>query len=191
MDPANADGFSLSQGAQLEVTTCPTGSNFDSLAAGPNLPISWVNGSNGNMTWTVDSAGTTSTATGPTAAFSGANYLYCETSITHPGTFSFDTCPIDPTTLTNNSIDFQLSRIGAAIATLEVQVDDGNTGTFVTVPMGTFTGPDLGQAQGGVEWTATSVPLPPITGATFSVRFLYSGTTTFTADVAIDDLSIN
>ena len=188
-DPGHADGFSLSAGAELNVIPCPAGSNFDSLSLGATLEPGWSNATGGNGAWTVNSGGTPSTATGPTAAFSGPNYLYCETSVAHPATYAFDTCPISIGQIVNGNIDFQLSRIGATMGTLDIQIDDGVTGTFVTIA--SFVGSDPGQTQGGVEWTAQSVSMPPLVNSAFVVRFFFTTTTSFTSDVAIDDLSIN
>ena len=161
--------------------------NFDS---GLSLPLGWTN--SGPNNWTVDANGTSSTATGPTAANSLPNYLYCETSIAHPGLFILDLPPFPSSSAPNNRLEFQLSRIGAAIATLNVQMDDG-TGTFVT--LATYTGPDPTQGQGAIEWSFESIDItnggtivPP---ATLKFRFEYSGTTTFTADIALDDISVN
>jgi hypothetical protein len=163
--------------------------NFDS---GTTTPLGWVN--SGTRNWTVDANGTGSSGTGPTAANSLPNYLYCETSISHPGLFIIDTPSIPSSSAPNNLLEFQLSRIGATIATLEVQMDDGTgTNTFVTIA--TYTGADPGQAQGAVEWSFESIDItnggtitPP---ANLIFRFQYSGTTSFTADIAIDDLSVN
>lgn len=189
-NPAAPDGFSLSAANELISVPCTSSTTFDTLATGAALDTGWTNGSNGNLTWTVQTGGTGSVGTGPTGAFSVPNYLYCETSIAHPGTFSFDTCAISTASLTMNQISFELSRIGAAIATLEVQISDAG-GPFTTIAGGTFMGADPAQAQGGIEWTTTTISLPPLLGPTFKVRFLYSGTTTFTGDIAIDDLVIN
>ena len=163
--------------------------NFDS---GTTTPLGWVN--SGTRNWTVDANGTGSSGTGPTAANSLPNYLYCETSISHPGLFIIDTPSIPSSNAPNNLLEFQLSRIGINIATLEVQMDDGTgTNTFVTIA--TYTGPDPTQAQGAVEWSFESIDItnggtivPP---ANLIFRFNYSGTTGFRADIAIDDLSVN
>lgn len=161
--------------------------NFDS---GTTLPLGWTN--KGPNNWTVDANGTGSTGTGPTAASSLPNYLYTETSIAHPGFFCIETPPVASSSAPNSRLDFSLSRIGAAIGTLNILMEDIN-GTFVQVAQ--YVGPDPLQSQGGVEWSAESIDLT--VGGTVTVpaniviRFEHSGTTSFTADVAIDDVNIN
>jgi hypothetical protein len=70
-----------------------------------------------------------------------------------------------------------------------------STGTNTFVTIATYAGPDPTQAQGAVEWSFESIDItnggtitPP---ANLIFRFQYSGTTSFTADIAIDDLSVN
>ena len=57
--------------------------------------------------------------TGPAGAVSGTNYMYCETSAPVAGrTFIMNTAPIPTAGLTGN-LNFELSRVGATIGTLE------------------------------------------------------------------------
>lgn len=184
-DPASADGITFSQASQLETFAPTSSSDFES-----GFPSDWTNGANGSVAWTVDSGGTPSTATGPTTATSGANYLYCETSGGGTGaTFIFDTSAIDRGSLINQNLDFQLSRIGATIGTLTIYADDGS-GTFATT-LATYTGADLTQTQGGVEYSAESIPLGGVPAGPIVIRFEYVAGTSFTGDLAIDDISIN
>ena len=193
LDPVHALGalpFVITNVVEFTYVGAWSGSeDFDN---GLTLPLGWTN--SGTSNWSVDANGTGSTGTGPTAANSLPNYLYCETSIAHPGLFIVDTPSLPSSSAPNNLLEFQLSRIGATIATLDVKMDDGTgTNTFVTIA--TYTGADPGQAQGAVEWSFESIDItnggtivPP---ANLIFRFEYSGTTSFTADIAIDDLSVN
>ena len=191
LNPAAPDGFSLSQGVEFRFVPCNAQEDFDGLAPG-QVPVGWANSSvAGTMPWTVNSGGTPSGGTGPTASVSGANYLYTETS--GPGigaTFAVDTCVVDTNTLANFTLTFDLSRIGADIGTLNILVDDGVTG-FVNVPGGTFTGADPTQSQGGLEWSAESIDLSSFAGSSIRVRLEYTGGASFRGDLAIDNLFFN
>ena len=189
LDATAVDGFRLSAGATLNAIPCPSSWNFDALASigQGQFPLGLVDGG-GALAWTTHTGGTTSTGTGPTSAFSPSNYIYCETSGSG-GTaqFIFDTCPVDVTALSNFTLDFALSRIGASIGTLNIYQDDGS-GTFATL-IATYTGADPAQAQGGTEWSNESIPVIPSSGF-IAFRFEYTAGGTFTGDIAIDDLQV-
>jgi hypothetical protein len=137
----------------------------------------------------VHTGGTSSAATGPTSAFSLPNYVYCETSGFTNSTFTFETCPVDATMPPLSTLSFQLSAIGATIGTLNVYQGDG-AGTFNPTPIFTQTGAEPGQAQNGVEWTTKTVPLT-IVNPQVAFRFEYLSGTSFTGDLAIDDIVVN
>lgn len=202
LDPILADGFALSHAANYSAETCNAAQNFDNLTTGVgNAPVTWTNPVGTSMPWTVQSGGTPSVGTGPTSASSGSNYMYCETSGVGIGaTFEMDTCAIDLTQIAGvtGTLNFDLSRIGATIGTLNLLVDDGSGAGFVPItdpgtglPV-TYVGPDPSQAQGATEWSTEAVPfLHDITGSTVVIRFSYTGGTSFTADLAIDSFSVN
>jgi hypothetical protein len=187
LDAGNPDGIWLSQAPQLDVMPCIPSQNFDSLALGNNAPFGWTNPSSG-LPWTVDASGTPSAGTGPTAANSLPNYIYCETS-TSPfsQTFVMDTCIYDASQFSSFTLNFALSRIGASTGTLNIYQDDG-AGTFPTL-LTTYTGPDPLQAQGLIEWSNESIPFTPA-GSFVAFRFQYTAGATFTGDIAIDDFLV-
>jgi len=184
-----AGGLACTNVSGWDFLPCANLQNFDALATGVgNAPPGWTNPS-GGLAWTVHTGGTVSTATGPTSANSLPNYMYCETSGAGAGgaLFQMDTCYHDVTSLQAFTLDFQLSRIGATIGTLRVLQDDG-AGTFTTV-LATYTGADLTQVQGGVEWSAESLPFIPL-GPGVAFRFEYTSGTSFSGDLAIDDYNV-
>ena len=191
VDPSFADGFALSHLNELNVVSCGVTENFDALSTGVGAaPVGWINPSAG-ASWSVHSGGTASGATGPTAAFNGSNYVYCETSSPNfPNvTFTMDTCPVDATTVALGTLSFELSAIGATIGTLNVYQGDG-AGNFIPIPIFTQTGPEPGQAQLGIEWTNKTVILS-LVSPFVDFRFEYISTTSFTGDLAIDDIMLN
>lgn len=194
VNPASPDGFSLSQGSEVQVFTCNLQETFDTLPTGPGqASVGWSNpGIAAAMPWTVNTGGTPSTGTGPTAATSAPNYLYTETSGAGIGArFVVDTCPVDFSQLSTNTLDFDLSRIGFTVGTLNIYLDDGSGG-FTTL-IGTYSGPDPSQAQGGTEWSAESINLAPFIPASNvgAVRFEHMAGPSFTGDLAIDNVFFN
>lgn len=162
---------------------CVHYAGFDSIPAGSNYPTGWANGG-GILEWRVDANGTPSGGTGPSAAVSGSNYMYCETSgaIAAGTTYIMNTAVYASAGLA--TLDFQLSRVGAAIGTLEVRAGDG-TGTFPTL-LATYTGPD----PGGAEWTAETLALAGLpANVQFQFHYVYGGS--FTGDIAIDSFCLN
>jgi len=185
LDPATPGGIALSAPNELTVLPCPSSANFDNLTTGVGVyPSGWGDGG-GAVEWGVYSGLTTSGSTGPlVGAFSLPNYLYCETSSSVAGgTFIMDTCQMDFLSLQNFTLDFRLSRIGATIGTLNVWQTDAS-GAF-TVLLATYTGAE----PAGVDWTPESLPIVlPATGTTMAFRFEYISGTSFTGDLALDDI---
>lgn len=196
VNAGNPDGFSLTAPVTYDAVPCSATEGFEGLtpnngsttAAGP-YPIGWSDGG-GAAQWQVRSGTTSSVATGPlTGAFSGTNYMYCETSVpNNPNVmFILRMCPYDFTGLSNFNLDFRLSRLGATIGTLNVLLDDGS-GAAPTL-LATYTGPE----PAGADWTAESISLIPFlpTTGVGTIVFEYTSGASFTGDVAIDDFSIN
>lgn len=169
------------------ILPCLQTENFDSLtpsSSGGNYPAGWSNGG-GTREWLVDDNGTTSSGTGPSAAVSGANYMYCETSspATTGDTWIMNTDLYPDTAFSYPAVSFQLSRVGETIGTLELRMGDG-TGTFPTV-LATY----VGEAPG--EWNLETIPLPTPLPANVQFQFHYTFGGSFTGDIAIDDFCIN
>ena len=116
---------------------------------------------------------------------SGVQYLYCETSLpNNPGVvFAVDTCAYDMAALTQSSLSFRLSRLGADIGTLRVFMDHGS-GNFSSL-LGQFVGPD----PAGTDWTLESLPFAP-GGGTVRFRFEYTSGLGFAGDLAIDRVTV-
>ena len=75
------------------------------------------------------------------------------------------------------------------IGTLNVYQGDG-AGNFIPIPIFTQTGPEPGRPQGGTEWTNKTVNLSLISPFV-DFRFEYISGTSFTGDLAIDDIMLN
>lgn len=174
---------------ELFGVACPHFEDFDGLAQGVgSYPTGWSNGG-GQQEWRVDANGTGSFGTGPAAAFSAGNYMYCEASspATFGTTFIMNTATYPSAGLTE--VAFQLSRNGENIGTLEVYMGDG-LGTFPTL-LGSFSGPAVSDPD---YWTPVSLPLGGGLPANVQFQLFYTngtaGSQFFYGDLAIDDFCV-
>jgi hypothetical protein len=173
------------------VSTYPYLENFD----GP----SWVVGAPGTINqcwsrdqatiaprWQVNSGGTGSFNTGPAQANSGSNYMYVETSAGTSNPTFLTAIEFDLTPLNVPWFSFYYHMFGAAMGDLivEVSVDTGNTWT----PILTLSGPD--QTADTDPWKQEFVDLSNYKTAFTMIRFNGIRGTSFTSDMAIDDVRI-
>lgn len=192
LDSTSPDGFVLSQGAELDVQGCSASADFDDLPRGVNAPLGWTNPSAGaTHPWWVNWGHTPSAWTGPSSAYSGPNYMYCETTTgVYNAQFVMDTCLIETSQLTNFTLDFVLSRIATPpdYGTLYIYQDDGS-GSFSTL-IATYVGLDPNQSTFGNEWSQESIPFSP-SGSRVAFRFHYAASISPREDLAIDDVQVN
>ncbi|MDB9809160.1 M12 family metallo-peptidase [Flavobacteriales bacterium] len=139
---------------------------------------SWTNtGSAGN--WSLNSGGTPSNSTGPSNGNSGAgNYMYVESSspnYPNVGPFSLTSECFDLSGLTNPSLSFYYNMYGAAMGTLNVY----SNSSLVWSLSGN-------QGQG---WNLVQIPLTSA-GNTLIIEFEGTTGSSFTSDIAIDDINI-
>ena len=142
----------------------------------------------GNGVWRLNSGGTPSGSTGPLGAHQGSQYIYYETSGANPTSDSIVTGAIDLTTANDSAeMSFWLHAFGAQIGTLTVGVGTSASGPFTPV----FTRSGAVQAQQGDPWQNVGVRLDSYVGQTIYVQFSYTSGTSFTGDLAIDQLEIS
>jgi hypothetical protein len=195
-DCGSVNGLSDSIGPVSFLTPCTTVStypfteNFD----GPT----WTTGAPGTINqcwsrdqstsvprWQVHSGGTSSSSTGPSQANSGSVYLYLETSGGTTGSNSQLTLPeFDLTSLNVPIFSFYYHMYGSAMGSLEVQVSTDTGSTWTTVL--TLTGQD--QTANADPWKEELVDLTNYKTAFTMVRFNGIRGTSFTSDMAIDDI---
>ena len=174
------------------VVSLPYTENFDGFATcgtgcGTTCPLSggWLNDPNDDMDWTTDAAGTGSTGTGPSGdnTTGNGNYLYTETSGTacnNAEANALSPC-IDLTGASCPFAQFAYHQFGAAQGTMfmDVSTDQGNTWTNEFSSTG----------DQGDQWNTALVDLSAYSG-TIRLRFRSLTGTTFTSDMAIDDVSV-
>lgn len=154
-----------------------TEEGFEGLSGAGSYPTNWSGQGTGTYDWSANSSGTPSGGTGPQSANEGSTYMYCETSspVATGDTFVM----VSDTYTGGSSVKFDLSRVGAAIGTLDVTVDDG-------------TGPQLiysATGPGTAEWEIVTAALPAGLGS-YQVTFTYARGTSFTGDIAVDGFCI-
>ncbi|MGB1018903.1 MAG: GEVED domain-containing protein, partial [Chitinophagales bacterium] len=139
--------------------------------------------------WTVNSGGTTSGGTGPSAANGGSQYVYTETSspIVNGDIAILYSVAVDLTALTTPAIDFYYHMYGAGMdtdGTFSVDVStDGTTWVNLFTKMG----------NQGNQWNNGYVEMPAYAGDTVIFRFsgiVSSAGTAYENDFALDDFCV-
>ena len=162
------------------ITTYPYSEGFE------NTTGAWTQNSGDDFDWTVQSGGTPSSNTGPTAANEGSYYVYMESSTPNYSTKNaILTSPcFDLTSISNPTLSFDYHLYGtAAMGELNLQAStDGVTWTTLWNRSG-----DQGNA-----WLSESVDLNSYTSSS-AVKFRFNGTTgtTWQGDMAVDAVSVD
>ena len=143
----------------------------------------WEDGG-GDRTWTRLSGATGSSNTGPSSAYAGSYYAYCETSspVVEGDTFILQTSSwLDGKA--GGSVDFQRHMYGATMGTLLVQYAvESAPSTWNTV--------DTTSGDQGNSWIADSATIPA-TGERVKIRFHYTRGGSYTGDAALDAVSLS
>jgi hypothetical protein len=172
------------------ITTFPWAENFDSYSNG-NVPTSglsngWWCNTTSNPRWIIDNGGTPSSSTGPsidnTTGASSGKYVFLETSGGTTGSTSYFTSPCLSFPNANApKMDFYYHMYGSAMGTLAVeQLVNG-----VWVQVWSISGQQ--QSSGTAAWVKKTVNLSPMVS---KVRFAGIRGTSYTSDMAIDDIKI-
>ncbi len=154
---------------------------------GGSLPGGWAQGTDDDRDWSIRSGSTTSLNTGPTAAHGGSYYYYTESSGSGIGfpdkTFSL----LGPCFNTLNSstsyVTFNYHMYGATTGSLELQLsmDEGNTWTTLWTKSG----------DQGNSWKYQFLSLNGyLDQPSMRLRFFATTGSSFTSDIAIDDITI-
>jgi len=163
------------------VSTYPYSEDFET---GTGL---WINAAGDNFDWTRDDLGTTSTSTGPTTG-NGAStwYMYTETSSPRLSgeIANFESPCFDLSACTASDITFAYHMYGATTGSLFLEVEaTPGSGTWTSIW-------SLSGDQGNV-WSSATVSLLAYAGTTIKLRFRGVVGTSFTGDLAIDDIVVS
>jgi len=149
-----------------------------------SIDLCWSKSTTSNPQWNAHSNNTGSGSTGPIGANSGSNYFYLETSGGITGSTSNLVTPeIDINSLTTPMLQFYTHMYGSAMGTLAVEIYDGSVWTQVY----SITGQQ--QASDGAAWNEVNVPLTGYSD-TIQIKFVGIRGTSYTSDMAIDDISV-
>jgi len=178
------------------VNSFPFTQNFDSwsnsipeVSCTPDGSVSlndcWENQSGDNIDWDIFDGPTSSNNTGPTTDYSGSGkYLYTETSSCFESTGHIISPNFDLTSLDNAILQFYYHMYGADMGTLSVQV---------SIDGGSNWSADIWSLSGdqGDQWQVATVQLGSyVSSNNFVFRFKAVTGTSFTSDMAIDEISI-
>ena len=140
--------------------------------------ITWISDPNNTVDWTNQSGGTSSTGTGPSAAFDGLYYMYTETSGSGSNSQAvmYVDC-IDPAQWTQLSLVFAYHMYGSTMGTLSIDVSPDSGTTWIEE--WTVSGDQ------GNQWNQSFVDLSAYS-SNISVRVQAETGTSFTSDMAVD-----
>ena len=134
--------------------------------------------------WTLNSGATNSRRTGPSDAYEGDNYVFCEASSPNnpnkKATFRGSCYDLSGTSSAN--IDFWTHMYGKHTGTLELDVstDEGQTWTSVWSMLG----------NRGDSWLNILVDLSDFTGGTMTYQFTTTTLNGYAGDIALDNITI-
>jgi len=164
--------------------------DFENAVVGTpgTLPVQWINETGDDFDWFVHSGGTTSSGTGPTGDHTtgSGNYMYTESSSPNYPTMEaqLTTPTIDISTLASPGLSFWYHMHGATMG--ELHVDVYHNGMWNLDVMTALVGQQ--QAVQTDPWMQEIVDLSAYTSTPIQVRFRGITSTSYTSDMAIDDV---
>ncbi|MFK7925220.1 MAG: GEVED domain-containing protein, partial [Bacteroidia bacterium] len=163
----------------------PLSEDFETYSNGDVVFLDFFNDPNGDINWQVNSGGTGSTGTGPSAAHSGTNYIYMETSGPAAGSEAIlrSSC-IDLAGVANPSLFYAYHMFGPLVGSLSVDVETASGTTNLSSIIGQQ------QLANADPWGLDTLDLSPWAGQV--VRIIFTGVTngSFTSDISIDAIDI-
>ena len=167
--------------------TAPWIEDIESMPIGNTIDQNCWTETSGTYSWYTDNNGTGSSGTGPSSAYSGSNYFYTEASSGTTGNIADLISPIlDLTPLTTPILSFYYHMYGATTDKLEIDIFDGSSWINAVDAI-------IGQQQtsNADAWRQRVVNLSAYASvSSLKVRFRATRGTSFTGDMAIDDIEI-
>ncbi len=147
----------------------------------------WVQSTDDDIDWDINSGTTTSVDTGPSAAATGTDYIYVEASTpNYPNIRSIITSPcFDLSNKDTASFDFQYHMYSVTTG------DMGSIDLEITTNGSTWTSLFNETVNQGDQWNSESIDLTPYVGQEIQLRFNRFIGDTWQADVAVDDVSVS
>lgn len=173
--------FEIDIAAQGPTQTLPYAESFESGLG------DWVQSSDDDFDWSLNSEGTPTVNTGPSAALDGSQYLYLEADDS-PEQYKVAqlSCVFDLSTVANAELSFDYHMHGENIDFLAVDVYDGTTWT---PNVWILTGQQHSSSE--QSWSRAAVNLSAYVGnSAVTVRFRGKQTQWHAADMAIDQVRL-
>ena len=144
----------------------------------------WIDSTNDDFDWTRNSGSTTSSGTGPSAAYDGSYYVYTEASSpNYPlKTAIFEGPCFDLSSLDNPELRFWYHMYGVNMGTLSVEVSDDDCSTWNNE--WTISG------NQGNNWYRQIVDLSSYSGSVIKIRFKGVTGSSFESDMAVDNIKV-
>jgi predicted RNase H-like HicB family nuclease len=166
-------------------TNCTVG--YDSLLFEEEFN-SLTNWTNSPAEWNTNSGTTGSFSTGPSGAQSGFSYAYVETSGFYNSTTDLTSPLIELSNFGGDAeLTFWMHAYGATIGTLDVDIATSPSGPYTTE----FTWSGQFQTDETDPWQHIGVDLSSYVGQDIYVRFSYTSGSSFSGDIAIDQVRVN
>ncbi|WBM75189.1 M43 family zinc metalloprotease [Saprospira grandis] len=143
----------------------------------------WSQNANDDIDWTENSGATGSSSTGPSAASEASTYLYIEASSpNYPSKVAVLNAPcFDLSGLSSPEFSFDYHMYGSDMGTLSLEAStDGTNWSSLWSTSG----------NQGNSWFSATVDLSSYAGQTVQLRFYGSTGTSYTSDMAIDNIQL-
>lgn len=171
-------GSSVS-GCTGDITSYPYTESFE----GSSL---WSNVTNDDLDWTITSGSTPSSNTGPSSAYDGSYYIYCEVSSPgYPTKRAIAQSPcFNLSGMSTAYFSFMYHMYGAStMGSLDVEVSENNGATWSSLWSKT--------GNQGNLWQSANINLSSYLGKYIQLRFNTLSGTTWQGDIAIDDIYLS
>ena len=189
---SDAAGNTSAQSSALSVTTPSAGMSCSSTETLPysegfESSVGWTQATGDDGNWLRDANGTPSSSTGPSSASEGSYYLYLEASTSGTGQIGSNATAILESPCFNlagetaANFSFRYHMYGSNMGSLAVQATtDGTNWTTLW---------SLSGNQGN-SWFTANIDLASYLGDDVKLRFVGTTGSSYTSDMAIDDLQI-
>ena len=172
----------VSSGCSGGINSFPYAEGFENTLGG------WTQSSNDDINWTVDSNGTPSSGTGPSAASQGSFYVFVEASgnnTGYPNKQAILNSPcFDLSALSAAVFSFKYHQFGAAnMGSIDLEVSDDNGASWTSLWNST--------GNLGNTWLTATIDISAYVGSSLQLRFNRITGNTWQADIAIDDIGLS
>jgi len=167
----------VAPGCPVVVSSFPYSESFESGLG------QWTQNDDDDIDWTRTSFSTPSRGTGPSAAADGQFYLFTESTGASNSSAILTAPCFDLSAAGSASFDFQYHLFGFSVGSLAVEIseDGGLNYTQLWSQSGSQ----------GDQWRSASIDLSAYTGQVIKLRFAATTGSSFSSDMAIDDIQLN